>query len=68
MPGAEKLLSDLSRARNASGERVRKALATKCKSEIHTLKISRPETKAFLDCSSLSYRRARVGKSDLMLQ
>lgn len=49
LPGAEKLLSDLSRARGASsGDRIELALASSTKSHSYELKISREETKRLL--------------------
>lgn len=50
LPGAEKLLSNLSRARSASlGGRIEMALASSTKSQSYELKTSRPETKRLLD-------------------
>ncbi|PKX91466.1 putative HAD superfamily hydrolase [Aspergillus novofumigatus IBT 16806] len=50
LPGAEKLLSNLSRARSASaGERIELALASSTKSHTFELKVSRPETKQLLN-------------------
>ncbi|KAL7926929.1 HAD-like protein [Trichoderma austrokoningii] len=50
LPGAEKLLSNLSRARNASdGNRIGLALASTTKTDSYELKVSRPETKRLLD-------------------
>jgi pseudouridine-5'-monophosphatase len=51
LPGAEKLLSDLSRARSASssGQRIELALASSTKTHTFELKISRPETKQLLN-------------------
>ncbi|KAI2793422.1 hypothetical protein POX_a00001 [Penicillium oxalicum] len=48
LPGAETLLLNLSRARNASGDRIELALASSTKSQSFELKISRPETKQLL--------------------
>jgi pseudouridine-5'-monophosphatase len=48
LPGAEKLLLNLSRARNAAGDRIELALASSTKSQSFELKISRPETKQLL--------------------
>ncbi|KAL5344306.1 hypothetical protein ACLOAV_010735 [Pseudogymnoascus australis] len=49
LPGAEKLLSNLSRARSASsGDRIELALASSTKSHSYELKTSRPETKRLL--------------------
>lgn len=49
LPGAEKLLANLSRASSASGEKIELALASSTKTETYGLKISRPETKRLLD-------------------
>jgi pseudouridine-5'-monophosphatase len=49
MPGAGKLLSDLSHAQNSSGDRIKLALASSSKSHGFKLKTSRPETKQLLD-------------------
>ncbi|KAH8882049.1 HAD-like protein [Thozetella sp. PMI_491] len=50
LPGAEELLSNLSRARSAtSGDRIELALASSTKTETYELKASRPETKRLLD-------------------
>ena len=49
MPGAETLLSSLSRARNASGDKIELALASGSKSENFESKTSRPETKRLLE-------------------
>ena len=50
LPGAEKLLSELSRASSISlGTRIQLALASSTKSQSYELKISRPETKRVLD-------------------
>ena len=50
LPGAMKLLSDLSQARCASsGDRIELALASSTKSHTYGLKTSRPETKQLLD-------------------
>ncbi|KAL2867381.1 putative HAD superfamily hydrolase [Aspergillus lucknowensis] len=48
LPGAETLLLNLSRAQNASGDRIELALASSTKSQSFELKISRPETKKLL--------------------
>lgn len=49
LPGAMKLLSDLSGARSASsGDRIELALASSTKSSSYELKISKPETKQLL--------------------
>jgi len=48
LPGVETLLLNLSRARNASGDRIELALASSTKSQSFELKISRPETKQLL--------------------
>jgi pseudouridine 5'-phosphatase len=48
LPGAETLLSSLSRARNASGDRIQLALASGSKSGSYEMKTSRPETKRLL--------------------
>lgn len=49
LPGAEKLLSNLSRARSASsGDRIELALASSTKSHTYELKTSRPATKELL--------------------
>ncbi|RFU31494.1 hypothetical protein B7463_g4796, partial [Scytalidium lignicola] len=48
LPGAEKLLSNLSRARSASGNKIELALASSTKSHTYKLKISKPETKRLL--------------------
>jgi pseudouridine-5'-monophosphatase len=49
LPGAMKVLSDLSRARSAfSGDRIELALASSTKSHSYELKISKPETKQLL--------------------
>ncbi|KAH8693850.1 HAD-like domain-containing protein [Talaromyces proteolyticus] len=49
LPGAEKLLSNLSRARSASsGDRIELALGSSTKSHSYELKTSRPETKRLL--------------------
>ncbi|KAH6958075.1 putative HAD superfamily hydrolase [Fusarium avenaceum] len=45
LPGAEKLLLNLSRARSASGDRIELALASSTKSQSYEIKTSRPETK-----------------------
>lgn len=51
LPGAEKLLSNLSRAQSISsqGDRTGLALASSTKSHSYELKMSRPETKRLLD-------------------
>ena len=50
LPGAEKLLSNLSRARGASsGDRIELALASSTKSHSYELKTSKPETKQLLN-------------------
>jgi pseudouridine 5'-phosphatase len=50
LPGAEKLLLNLSRAQNASsGGRMELALATTTKSSSYELKMSKPATRALLD-------------------
>jgi pseudouridine-5'-monophosphatase len=49
LPGADKLLSSLSRAQNISGDRIKLALASSSKSDSYRLKTSRPETKQLLD-------------------
>lgn len=48
LPGAEKLLSNLSRARSASGDRIELALASSTKSHSYEIKTSKPETKSLL--------------------
>ncbi|KAI0886158.1 HAD-like domain-containing protein [Annulohypoxylon maeteangense] len=48
LPGAEKLLEDLSNACNASGDRIELALASGTKTNSYELKTSRPETKRLL--------------------
>lgn len=48
LPGAETLLSSLSRARNASGDRIALALASSTKRRSYELKTSSPETKRLL--------------------
>ncbi|WYZ37072.1 hypothetical protein EsH8_II_000578 [Colletotrichum jinshuiense] len=49
LPGAEELLSSLSRARStSSGDRIELALASSTKSDTYELKTSRPETKRLL--------------------
>ena len=49
LPGAEKLLSDLSRTRNASsGDRIELALASSSKAENYESKTSKPQTKQLL--------------------
>ncbi|PTB73791.1 HAD-like protein [Trichoderma longibrachiatum ATCC 18648] len=50
MPGAEKILSNLSRARSASlGKPIELALASSTRTHSYQLKMSRPETKRLLD-------------------
>ncbi|KAJ4415137.1 hypothetical protein N0V82_007507 [Gnomoniopsis sp. IMI 355080] len=49
LPGSEKLLSNLSRAYSASGNRIELGLASSTKSETYELKTTRPETKRLLD-------------------
>ncbi|EUC39862.1 hypothetical protein COCMIDRAFT_10139 [Bipolaris oryzae ATCC 44560] len=49
LPGANKLLSDLSHARNSSGDKIKLALASSSKSHSFRLKTSKPETKQLLD-------------------
>jgi pseudouridine-5'-monophosphatase len=49
LPGADKLLSNLSRAQNTSGDRIKLALASSSKGHSYRLKTSRPETKQLLD-------------------
>ena len=49
LPGAETLLSNLSRARSASGDKIELALASSSKSENFASKTSRPETKRLLE-------------------
>ena len=49
LPGADKLLSDLSHAQNSSGDKIKLALASSSKSHSFNLKTSRPETKKLLD-------------------
>ena len=56
LPGAEKLLSDLSHALNSSGNKIRLALATSCKTRSYGVKMSRPETKQLLDSFQPSLR------------
>ena len=56
LPGAEKLLSDLSHALNSSGNKIRLALATSCKTRSYGVKTSRPETKQLLDSFQPSLR------------
>jgi pseudouridine-5'-monophosphatase len=56
LPGAEKLLSNLSHAQNSSGNKIRLALATSCKSRSYGVKMSRPETKQLLDFIQPSLR------------
>ncbi|KAG5658648.1 hypothetical protein KAF25_010829 [Fusarium avenaceum] len=48
LPGAEKLLLNLSCARSASGDKIELALASSTKSQTYEIKISRPETKSLL--------------------
>ncbi|KAF2808426.1 haloacid dehalogenase-like hydrolase [Mytilinidion resinicola] len=50
LPGAKKLLSDLSHTRSTpSGDRIKLALASSTKSHTYALKTSRPEIKQLLD-------------------
>ncbi|KAJ5471930.1 hypothetical protein N7539_008499 [Penicillium diatomitis] len=49
LPGAERLLSNLSRVCNAFGDKIQLALASSTKSQSLELKISRPETKQLLN-------------------
>ncbi|KAJ5569584.1 uncharacterized protein N7459_009014 [Penicillium hispanicum] len=49
LPGAQRLLSSLSRARSASGDQIGLALASSTKSETYEVKKSRPETKQLLN-------------------
>ncbi|EFY91706.1 hypothetical protein J3459_006669 [Metarhizium acridum] len=49
LPGAERLVANLSRTRNASGDGIKLALASSTKSLTYQLKTSRPETKRLLD-------------------
>jgi pseudouridine-5'-monophosphatase len=56
LPGAEKLLSDLSHAHNSSGNKIRLALATSCKTRSYGVKMSKPETKQLLDIFQPSLR------------
>ena len=49
LPGAEALVSNLARARSASGERIKLALASSTKRHTYEEKTSRPETKRLLD-------------------
>jgi pseudouridine-5'-monophosphatase len=49
MPGSEKLLSALSRARNVDGEPILLGLASSTKTESYELKVTQPETKRLLD-------------------
>jgi pseudouridine-5'-monophosphatase len=49
LPGAGKLLSNLSHAQNSSGDKIKLALASSSKSDSFKLKTSRPETKQLLD-------------------
>lgn len=49
LPGARKLLSNLSHAQNSSGDKIKLALASNSKSDSFKLKTSRPETKQLLD-------------------
>ncbi|TVY21050.1 Uncharacterized protein LARI1_G001253 [Lachnellula arida] len=48
LPGAKKLVSNLSHARSASGDSIELALASSTKSHSYKLKTSRPETKKLL--------------------
>lgn len=50
LPGAEKLLSDLSNACSTSGEQIQLALASSTMNHSFELKTSRPETKRLLRC------------------
>ncbi|EHK27041.1 uncharacterized protein TRIVIDRAFT_62831 [Trichoderma virens Gv29-8] len=56
LPGAEKLLSNLSRARSTSGDPIELALASSTKSHSYELKTTRPETKRLLDTFSPNKR------------
>lgn len=49
LPGAEKLVSDLSRAHNTLGDSIRIALATSSESQVFQYKTSTPKTKRLLD-------------------
>lgn len=49
LPGVEKLLSNLQKARNTNGMPVRTALASSSVRSNYNLKVSRPEVKAVLD-------------------
>lgn len=49
LPGAHKLLSDLSHAQNSSGDKIKLALASSSKSNSFKLKTSRSETKQLLE-------------------
>jgi pseudouridine-5'-monophosphatase len=49
LPGANKLLSDLSHAQNTSGVKIKLALASSSKSRSFQLKTSRPEAKRLLE-------------------
>jgi pseudouridine-5'-monophosphatase len=49
LPGAEKLLSNLSYAQNSLGDKIKLALASSSKSYSFKLKTSRLETKQLLD-------------------
>ena len=49
LPGAERILSNLSRARCASGDRIELALASSTRTDTYQLKMSRPENKRLLD-------------------
>ncbi len=67
LPGAEKLLSNLSHARSSScGNGIELALASSTKTNTFRLKSSRPETKTLLSCFAASRRilgdDPRVGK------
>jgi pseudouridine-5'-monophosphatase len=59
LPGAEKLLLNLSRARSASGDRIELALASSTKSRSYEVKTSRPETKRLL--SFIPFERRVLG-------
>ena len=56
LPGAHKLLFDLSHAQNSSGNKIKLALASGSKSQNFEIKTSRPETKQLLDFFQPSYR------------
>lgn len=49
LPGVQKLLSNLQKARNANGMPVKTALASSSVKSNYNLKVSRPEVKAMLD-------------------